>query len=137
MTRSCLTATPRTMTGYCAPRGRARVGLVAQPLANIRKNATSWYRGVAWTSCPGLEYLLAKHPDFTSSRRGHARILGQIAFARSALGQRGPALPDLSFRALVRWPASPYPYVAIAHTATAINPRHMLRLARLFRRGIA
>jgi hypothetical protein len=113
-----------------------RVGLVAQPLANIRKNATSWYRGVAETSCPGLEYLLAKHPDFTSSRRGHARILGQIAFARSALGQRGPAL-HYAIRALVRWPASPYPYVAIAHTATGINPRHMLRLARLFRRGMA
>jgi hypothetical protein len=113
-----------------------RVGVVTQPLANIRKNAPSWYRGVAETSAPGLEYLLAKHQDFTSSRRGHARILGQIAFARSALGQRGPALRYAS-KALARWPASPYPYVAIAHTATGVHPQQMLRLARLFRRGMA
>jgi hypothetical protein len=112
------------------------VGVVQQPVANIRKNAPSWYRGVAETACPGLEHMLAKHTDFTSSRRGHARMLGQIAFARSALGQRGPAL-RYAARALVRWPASPYPYIALAHTATGVPPERMLRLARLMRRGMA
>ena len=37
------------------------VGVVRQPLANIRKNAPSWYRNVAETACPGLEHMLAKH----------------------------------------------------------------------------
>jgi glycosyltransferase involved in cell wall biosynthesis len=113
-----------------------RIGLVTEPLANIRKNAVSWYRGVAENACPGLEYMLAKHGDFASSRRGHARMLGQIAFARSALGQRGPAL-RYAVKALSRWPASPYPYIALAQIATGADPRHMLRLARLFRRGLA
>jgi Glycosyl transferase family 2/Sulfotransferase family len=113
-----------------------RVGLVAQPLADIRKNATSWYRGVAETVLPGLEYMMAKHPDFTSSRRGHARMLGQMALARSSLGQRGPALRD-AVKALTRWPASPHPYVALIHIVTGIHPRHLQRAARLFRRGMA
>jgi hypothetical protein len=63
-------------------------------------------------------------------------MLGQIAFARSALGQRGPAL-RYATRALVRWPASPYPYIALAHSATGVPPERMLRLARFMRRGMA
>ena len=80
--------------------------------------------------------MLAKHPDFALSRRGHARMLGQIAFARSTLGERGPA-NRLALKALTRWPASPYPYIALAHSATGVHPRHVLRAARLFRRGMA
>ena len=112
------------------------VGLLAPPLADIRRNATSWYQGESEKVAAGLEYLLAKHPDIAKSRRGHARLLGQIAFARSALGQRGLAL-RLTTKALVRYPASPYPYVALVHTVTRIEPSHMLRAARLFRREMA
>ena len=52
------------------------IGLVAQPLADIRKDGTSWYQGGAHKTAEGLECLLAKHPDIATSRRGHARILG-------------------------------------------------------------
>jgi hypothetical protein len=113
-----------------------RVGLIQQPLADISKNTTSWYRGIAESALPSIEYMMAKHPDFASSRRGHARLLGQMAFARSSLGQRGPALRDAA-KALSRWPASPYPYVALAHITTGVHPRHIQRAARLFRRGTA
>ena len=68
------------------------VGMVTQPLADIRKNSTSWYQGSAQTTARGLEYMLAKHPDIAASPRGHARMLGQIAFARSLMGERGPAV---------------------------------------------
>ena len=113
-----------------------QIGLVTQPLADIRRNAKSWYQGGADKVAAGLEYLLAKHPDIAASRRGHARLLGQIAFARSSLGQRGLAL-RYSGRALVRWPASPYPYIALVHAVTRVHPRHVLRAARLFRREMA
>jgi hypothetical protein len=109
---------------------------VTQPLADIRRNATSWYQGGADKVAAGLEYLLVKHPDIAASRRGHARMLGQIAFARSSLGQRWLAL-RYSGRALVRWPASPYPYIALVHAVTRVHPRHVLRAARLFRREMA
>jgi glycosyltransferase involved in cell wall biosynthesis len=112
------------------------LGLVQEPLADIRRNGTSKYQGAAEKVSAGLEYLLAKHPDFTTSRRGYARLLGQIAFARSTLGQRGLAL-RLTIRSLGQWPASPYPYIALVHIVTGAEPRHFMRAARLFRREMA
>jgi glycosyltransferase involved in cell wall biosynthesis len=112
------------------------IGLVTEPLADVRKDGTSWYQGSgAQKSVAGLEYLLAKHPDIAGSRRGHARLLGQIAFARSSLGDRGPALRN-AVRALSRWPVSPYPYIALVHATTRVHPRQVLRAARLVGRGL-
>jgi glycosyltransferase involved in cell wall biosynthesis len=112
------------------------IGLVAQPLADIRKDGTSWYQDDAHKTAEGLECLLAKHPDFATSRRGHARILGQIAYARSSLGERGPAV-RYALRALLRWPLSPHPYIALVQITTRIDPPYVLRAAQLLRRGQA
>jgi GT2 family glycosyltransferase len=112
------------------------VGLVVQPLADIRRNATSYYQGGSEKVADGLEYLYRKHPDIAASRRGSARMLGQIAFARSCIGQRGPAM-RLALKALTRWPGSPHPYIALAHITTGMQPQHLLRLARLLRRDMA
>lgn len=113
-----------------------RIGAIREPLADIRKEASSWYRGNGMNAAAGLEYMLAKHPDIAASPRGHARILGQIAFARSVLGQRRAAL-RLELRAILRWPASPHPYVALAHTLTGVDPRYLRRAARWLGRGMA
>lgn len=110
------------------------IGLVEQPLADIHKDGTSWYQGAADKTVQGLEYLLAKHPDIATSRRGHARILGQIAYARSSLGERGPAL-RYTLRALSRWPFSPHPYIALVQITTRVHPRHVLRAVQLLGRG--
>jgi glycosyltransferase involved in cell wall biosynthesis len=113
-----------------------RIGLVVTPLADIRKDAGSWYPGNAAVIAKALEYLLAKHPDLAASRRGRARLLGQIAFARSVLGQRRLAL-RCALSAITRWPASPHGYLALAHIVTRIDRRHVLRAARLAGRGLA
>jgi glycosyltransferase involved in cell wall biosynthesis len=112
-----------------------RVGMVAEPLADIRKDTWSWYLGGMEKTAAGLEYLLAKHPDIAASPRGHARVLGQIAFARSVLGERRLAL-RYALTALANWPASPHACVALAHIATGIDPRHLRRAARLAGRGM-
>jgi glycosyltransferase involved in cell wall biosynthesis len=112
------------------------VGIVTRPLADIRRDSGSWYQDGAENKARALEYMLAKHEDLTRSPRGHARILGQIAFARSSLGERGPAL-RYAVRGVLRWPMSPHPYVALAHITTGVHPRHVLRTARLFRRDMA
>ncbi|HLX47860.1 MAG TPA: glycosyltransferase [Streptosporangiaceae bacterium] len=112
------------------------LGLVIEPLADIRRNATSYYQGGSEKVAAGLQYLYDKHPDIGASRRGSARMLGQIAFARSSMGQRRAALP-LALKALLRWPASPHPYIALVHIITGVQPRHLLRLARLLRRDMA
>jgi Glycosyl transferase family 2/Sulfotransferase family len=113
-----------------------QIGIVTQPLADIRKNAQSWYAGKARNTASALEYMLAKHPDIAASPRGHARMLGQIAFARSCMGDRGVAL-SYAMKALAKWPASPYPYMALAQITTRVHPQHVQRAARLLRRDIA
>ncbi len=113
-----------------------RIGAVLTPLADIRKDSGSWWPGDAAVTAAGLEYLLAKHPEIRASPRGHARLLGQLAFARSLAGQRGPAL-RCAATAVVRWPASPHAYLALAHIATGVDRKHVLRAARMAGRGLA
>jgi len=69
------------------------VGAVPEILADIRKDVPSWFRDKLLNTATALEYLLDKHPDFRDRRRGHARILGQIAYARAAGGQPGAVGP--------------------------------------------
>lgn len=112
------------------------LGVVPRPLADIRKDAQSFYQGKAESTAAALEHLLAKHPDFACSRRGHARILGQIAFARSLMGERGTAL-RYTLRALSRWPLSPQAYIALAQATTGLSYQRLMKVARLLRRGMA
>jgi glycosyltransferase involved in cell wall biosynthesis len=113
-----------------------RIGAVLTPLADIRKDSGSWWPGNAVITAAGLEYMLAKHREIRASPRGHARLLGQLAFARSLAGERGPAL-RCAATAVARWPASPHAYLALAHIATGVDRRHVLRAARLVGRGLA
>lgn len=113
----------------------ARVGVVTEPLASVRKYNASWFRDRGETVATALEYLLEQHPQIASSRRGHARVLGQIAFARSTLGQRGQAV-TIATRALLRWPATPHAILALVHATTRIDPRLLLGAVRRAGRGI-
>ena len=82
-----------------------------------------------------LEYLLREHPEIATSRRGHARVLGQVAFARSTMGQRGPAVRT-ALRAVFRWPLAPHAVLALVHATTGADPRVLLGSVRRFGRGI-
>lgn len=113
-----------------------RIGVVREPLADIRKDVPSWFRERAENTASALECLLEKHPEIVCSRRGHARVLGQIAFAWSSLGRRSAAV-RLALTALMRWPAAPHAYLALLHATTGIEPKLMLRVARIFRRGLS
>jgi glycosyltransferase involved in cell wall biosynthesis len=113
-----------------------RIGAVTEPLADIRKDVQSWYQGRAENTLVGLEYFWAKHQDeIKASRRGHARMLGQIAYAKSTLGDRRGAVASAS-RALSHWPVSPHAYLALGHAATGMSPDTVLKGARLFGRGM-
>ncbi len=114
-----------------------KVGCVVEPLADIRKNGRSWYQGAetARTKAAALEMLLAKHPEIESSPRGHARILGQIAWAYSNAGDRRPAARYVA-RSLRRWYRAPYAYLALLQITTSVSPDRVLQVAQRFGRGI-
>lgn len=113
------------------------LGCVVEPLADIRKDAQSWYQGDgrARTKAEALELFLAKHPELRTSRRGHARILGQIAWAYSNAGERRTAL-RYAGRSLRRWYRAPFAYLALFHIATRMPADRILRVTRYFGRGI-
>jgi glycosyltransferase involved in cell wall biosynthesis len=113
-----------------------RVGVVREPLADIRKDGQSYYRGRAENTTVALRAFLAKHTDIASDRRGHARMLGQLAFAESSIGHRTVAT-QLALRSVARWPFSPHPYVALLQITTRLEPARIARLARRFGRGMA
>ncbi|HEY2553228.1 MAG TPA: glycosyltransferase [Streptosporangiaceae bacterium] len=111
-----------------------RVGAVTAPLADVRKDDGSWYADRTLGTVAGLEYLLAKHQDIAASRRGHARVLGQIALAHSMHGDRRAALSQAG-QVLRRWPASPHGWLALGHVATGMDPARLRRLVRRLGRG--
>ncbi len=111
------------------------IGVITTPLASIRKYNASWFRERAEVVAEALEYLLRTHPQIKESRKGHARVLGQIAFARSTMGQRGVAL-RIAAQAFGRWPVAPHAALAVVHSVTGIDPRIMLASTRKAGRGI-
>jgi GT2 family glycosyltransferase len=112
-----------------------RIGVVNTPLASIRKYNASWFRERAEVVAEALDYVLRTHPQIAQSRRGHARVLGQIAFARSLMGQRQQAF-RLAARAFCRWPLAPHAALAMVHAVTGVDPRLLLASARKAGRGI-
>jgi glycosyltransferase involved in cell wall biosynthesis len=113
-----------------------RVGAVQEILADIRKDVPSWFRDRWINTATALEYLLDKHPDFRQSRRGHARLLGQIAYARAAAGERGRGA-RIAGRALSRHPATPHAWLALAVAGPGIEPGRLLSAARRLGRGLS
>jgi glycosyltransferase involved in cell wall biosynthesis len=99
----------------------------------------SFHEGSYFTSrwqnvIDGLEYLLDKHPALSQDRRGHARILGQLAFAHGGLGQRRKALRRAG-SALAGNPTDLRAYAAIA-VATGVSAQFVAAAARRTGRGI-
>ncbi len=113
-----------------------KVGAVQETLVDIRKDVPSWFRDRSLNTASALEYLLEKHPDFRDRRRGHARILGQIAYARITGGQRVRGL-RIAGRALRRYPAAPHAWLAVAVAGPGMEPQRMLSAARRLGRGLS
>lgn len=113
-----------------------KIGVVVEPLADIRKDVPSWFRDRADNTIAAFEYLLAKHQDFSTHRRGHARILGQIAYAHATAGRRTVALRTAG-SALSRYPAAPQAWLAIVGATTGADPSRVLKMARALGRGVS
>ncbi len=112
------------------------IGVVREPLATIKKDGQSWFRERNEVVSSALQYVLERHPEISRSRAGHARIMGQIAFAEASLGHRREALAWAG-RSLSRWPIAPQALLALVQVVFAFDPRFLLRSARVVGRGLS
>jgi glycosyltransferase involved in cell wall biosynthesis len=70
----------------------ARLVAVKKPLVLVYWHAASYFDSRWATVIDDLSYLIAKHPELRTDRKGMARIYGQLAFAHAALGHKREAL---------------------------------------------
>lgn len=107
---------------------------VPRPLVAIGFHAGSYYASRWRVVIGGLRYLLDRYPDFARVPAGRARILGQLAFAHAALGERTQA------RALARAALADHRGERRAYAAWAVTlgvpARWIADLARRRGRGI-
>lgn len=112
-----------------------KIGVINQPLASIRQYNVSYFRERGEVVSEALQYLLQKHPQISTSRAGHARVLGQIAFASSTMGNRKEAA-KFAGKALSRWPVAPHAALAMLHAVSGIEATRILGWVRKAGRGI-
>lgn len=112
------------------------VGCVIEPLADINKRVQSWYTGRSTNTLEALQAFLERHPEIATSRRGHARFLGQMAFVESTMGRRREALSH-AWAGLRAWPPTPHVALAYGHIVTGVDPARLLKVARRFGRGLS
>ena len=110
------------------------IGVVREPLATIKKDGQSWFRERNEVVSEALQYVLEVHPEIRASRPGHARILGQIAFAEANLGHRREALTWVR-RSLSRWPLAPQAGLALVQVVFARRPQDAAPLRPTRRTG--
>lgn len=108
---------------------------VPEVLAVIRWGGQSFFFRRWQTMAEGLSWLLDRFPEFATSRRGAARIEGQIAFAHAALGERRVAL-GWAGRALRHRPLEPRTYLALGVAAGAVSPATVMEALHHRGRGI-
>jgi glycosyltransferase involved in cell wall biosynthesis len=117
---------------------RARHGpvvAVRRPLATIHWNGASWFTGRWDTIVDALSYLLERYPEFAGSRRGVARLRGQIAFAHAASSRRTLAR-RWAWDALRANPLERRAFAALLVSSGLVSARRVLDLAHLFGRGV-
>jgi glycosyltransferase involved in cell wall biosynthesis len=107
---------------------------VPKPLLDVYWHRASYFAGRWETIADSLTYLLDRYPEFRTDRKGLARILGQIAFARAASGRTAEARSTARGAARANW-AEPRAYLALLVTL-GVPADGVLRLAHKVGRGI-
>jgi len=107
---------------------------VDEPLVRVRWTSDSQFRDVWAARLAGAEWVLDRHPDIRSSSVGHARVLGQIAFAHAVLGRRRSALRLARRTWRLRW-QEPRAYLAVLAVA-GVPPSFIVTQLHRFGRGV-
>jgi hypothetical protein len=108
--------------------------LVPEALVKVRWGQSLFSRNWA-TIIEALDYLVDKHPEFRADPKALARILGQQAFARAALGERRAALRTVA-RTVRSNPAEKRSYLAAGVALRLVSASRVMDMAHRRGRGI-
>ena len=111
------------------------IAVARQPLVVVYWHPNSYFTGRWEAMAAGVGYLLRKHPELRRSRRGHAWIEGQQAFAYAAAGRGWPAA-SAAMRSLVRNPREPRAVLALLVCARVLSARRVITALNKRGRGI-
>jgi glycosyltransferase involved in cell wall biosynthesis len=111
------------------------IAVATEPLVRIWWHGSSFFFERWRMIDDALGHLLAKHPDFARSRTGKARIVGQQAFARAAMGARWAAVRT-ALSTLRLAPTEKRAYLAMIVATGAISAERALAFAHRFGKGI-
>lgn len=108
---------------------------VPQVGVTVLWSKASYFTGRWTTIRSALPWLLERYPEFAQVPAGEARILGQIAFATAADGER-LAGARWSWRSLRRRPLEPRGYLALGVAAGILSPDWVIRQLHRTGRGL-
>jgi glycosyltransferase involved in cell wall biosynthesis len=111
------------------------IAVAHEPLVAVHWHPSSYFAGRWEAMAAGVGYLLRKHPELRRSRRGHAWIEGQQAFAYAAAG-RGWLAASAAMRSLARNPREPRAILALLVCAHVLPARRIIAVLNKRGRGI-
>lgn len=110
------------------------IAVAPQPLVRVWWHGASFFFERWKTIDEALEYLIAKYPEFERHPDGLARIRGQQAVAKAAMGRRGDALATIVSTARLRPTEKRLP-LALA-VVGGLKAETALQVAHRFGKGI-
>lgn len=108
---------------------------VQEPLVTIYWNRPSFFSERWQGIADGLTFILGKTPEFSSTRKGRARIEGQIAFAHGAAGNSRQAA-RWALRCIRRDPTQLRGYAGLAVGARLIGAKRLVDLVQARGKGL-
>lgn len=108
---------------------------IVEPHTVVRWGKQSFFFRRWETMAAGLTWMLERYPEFETSRRGSARIRGQIAFAHAAMGDRRRAMGWV-ISALRRSPAELRAPLAAVVAVGLVHPDRVMEFLHARGRGI-
>ncbi|SDQ32767.1 glycosyltransferase family 2 protein [Thermostaphylospora chromogena] len=109
-------------------RGAKHAPIVHVPESHlhVRMHGQSHFAGRWNDIAEALQWLLVRHPEIRTSRKGYSRLAGQVAFTRVAVGRRGEAL-RWALRAFMTSPREIRSYAVAAIAILRIDPAWVVR----------
>lgn len=109
--------------------------VVNRPLVSVTWSQNSYFFGRWGAYAEGLEYLLDAHEGFRKDRKAHARLAGQISFARASNGDSRAARRWVK-ESVRRDPSQVKAWLALAVSLRLVSAERITRTVQRLGKGI-